>query len=326
MPDLDNEPLEGPVAQVYAQYVAELGRALEQLGPWWARLEAQHQRAQLRLRWPAGVASHPRVLAIYREHHQRIVDASKPIALGPPPRFDDDAAWGSEAEAAPHSLIPIAPMRVLIDRLQIEAPELYATMIHLVMSPVGEELQPRPRLEALEVIELDHRRPQAFHFEGRHGTARGLERLLGAAVDLRGELLAPVRLAEASEFHRLAHQAYLRDLERALVEAERWWTAQLDAREDRGLSGEAALADCYAAHPIGPASHPRVLGVIQAYWVLCEEINGILRSTGRAVERLVAPEQLLLDWLRDGHRDSWVDALTALPYWPIGLDADGRWY
>ena len=312
--------LERAVAQVYAEYVAELGRALAQLEGWWTRLEAQHDRAALRLRWPAGIASHPRVLAIYRAHHRRIVEVSQPSASGPAPRFEDDAAWGSEAEAAPQSLIPVAPERVLIDRLQVEAPELYAKLIYLVMSPVGVELQPRPSLRGLEVIELDPRRPQAFHFGHRHGSARGLERLLGAAADLRAEPRAPVRLSEASEFHRLAHHAYLRDLERALVEAERWWTQQLGEREARGLSGEAALDACYAAHPIGPGSHPRVLGVIQAYWVLCEEINAILPT-----ERPVAPEQLLLDWLRDGHRDSWVDALTALPYWPVGVDEHGGW-
>src|SRR5690606_26653418 len=112
-------------------------------------------------------------------------------------------------------------------------------------------------------------------------------------------------------------------LERALVDAERWWTEGLGEREDRGMSGEQALADCLRAHPIGPASHPRVIGVIQAYWCLCEEINGILHSA-RAGQP-VAPEQLLLGWLGDGHRDSWIDVLAALPYWPVGIDARGRW-
>ena len=97
----------------------------------------------------------------------------------------------------------------------------------------------------------------------------------------------------------------------------------LGEREDRGMSGEQALADCLQAHPIGPAAHPRVLGVIQAYWCLCEEINAILHSGGAG--RPVAPEQLLLGWLRDGHRDSWIDVLTAMPYWPVGIDARGRW-
>jgi hypothetical protein len=313
--------LDRPVAELYLAYATELGQAIAQLQPWWARLEAIHDRKQLRLRWPAGVASHPRVLAIYRDYHRRLGEACQVLPSGAPPRFDDDAAWGSEAEAAPHSLIPIAAERLLIDRLQVEAPELYAKVIYLVMSPVGVAPQPKPSLRSLEVLEPDPRRAQAFHFEGRHGTARGIDRLLGAAADLRVEPIEPLKLADASEFHRLAHHAYLRDLERALVEAERWWTEQLGHREARGLSAEQAVADCYEAHPVGPVSHPRVLGVIQAYWVLCEEINAILRST----ERRIAPEQLLLDWLRDGHRDSWVEVLVAMPYWPIGLDEQGRW-
>ena len=39
----------------------------------------------------------------------------------------------------------------------------------------------------------------------------------------------------------------------------------------------------------------------------------------------IAPELSLLAWLRDGRHDSWVEVLTALPYWPVGLDAKGRW-
>lgn len=294
--------LEQAIAQLHAAYIADLGLAIEQLDPWWRRLETVHGRKLMRLRWPAGVASHPRILAIYRDYHERLAAATRPTPSGPAPRFDDDQAWGSDPEAPPESLIPIAPERLLIDRLQVEAPKLYAAMIHLVMSPLGIAPDPKPSLRRLEVIEPDIRRPQAFHFDGRHGTERGIERLLGAAEDLRGSPLHSRRLAEVSEFHRLAHSAYLRDLERALVEAERCWTEQ--------------------AHPIGPVAHPRVLGVIQAYWALCEEINSVLGATAESV----APEQLVLDWLRDGRHGSWVDVLAALPYWPIGLDDRGRWF
>lgn len=313
--------LERAIADEYCAYVTSLGEAIEELQPWWQRLESELERAQLRLRWPAGIASHPRVLAIVRDYHQRFEAAATRLPPGPAPRFDDDEAWGSEVEAAPQSLIPVAPGRLLIDRLQVEAPQLYAKMVYLVMSPVGTPPQPKPSLRALQVIEPDPRRAQAFSFEPRHSAARGIDRLLGAAGDLRVEPIDPVSLAEASEFHRLAHFAYLRDLERALIEAERWWTTQVGQREARGLSAEEAVADAYRAHVVGPVGHPRVLGVIQAYWALCEEINLVLRTT----ERPVAPEQLLLDWLRDGHRESWVDTLTAMPYWPIGVDEQGRW-
>jgi hypothetical protein len=313
--------LEPAIAAVYTAYVAELGEAFALLEPWWARLEAGCDRRTLRLRWPAGVASHPRILAIYRDYHQRFSTAARPSAAGPTLRFDDDAAWGSEAESAPSSLIPIAPERLLVERLQIEAPTLYAKMIHLVMSPVGEAPEPKPSLRNLEVIEPDPRRAQAFQFRGRHGVARGVERLLGAAADLYAEPRIPVAPAEASEFHRLAHNTYLRDLERALVAAERWWTAELGDREARGMSAEEALASASADHPIGPVAHPRVLGVLAAHWALCEEVNAVLPTA----EGRVGPEQVLLGWLRDGPRASWVEALAALPYWPIGLDEHGRW-
>lgn len=296
--------LSAAVSQLYAAYVEQLGATLESLRPWWQRLEASHTRARLRLRWPAGIGSHPRVLAIYRDYHQRFTDLAARAAPGPEPSFDDDAAWGSECELEPEPRIPIPPERLLVDRLQLEAPSSFAAMIPLIMKPVGIPPDPRPSLRALEVLEPDPRHAPGFHFDHRHGVERGIERLLGAAGDLRTTPIRPLALADASEFHRLAHHAYARALERALSEAETWWTSER-----------------LAEHPSGVVSHPRVLGVIQAYWVLCEEINVILAGQ----DHQVAPEQLLLGWLLDGHHATWVDILSAMPYWPIGMDAAGHW-
>lgn len=315
MPDL-----EGEVAELYSAYVSELGAAVDELAPWWERLVTRHGRKAMKLRWPSGVASHPRVLAVYRDHHRRL-STLQPAPGGPMPRFDDDAGWGSEVEGAPELLIPPAPERLLIERLQVEAPELYAKIIYLVMSPVGVVPEPRPNLRSLEIVDHDAHRPQAFDFQGRHGTQRGLERLLGAGFDLRARPFKNVALEHASEFHRLAFNSYLRGLERALNHAERWWARELGQRERGGSSAEQAREDAYAAHVVGPVGHPRVIGVIQAYWALCDEINTALIE----VDRHVAPEQMLLAWLRDGRHQTWVDALTAMPYWPVGLDAAGRW-
>jgi hypothetical protein len=309
MPD----ELSPAVAQLYRAYVDELGAAIDSLHPWW--------RAELRPRWPAGIGSHPRVLAIYREHHRRFAALAQPSASGPEPRFDDDALWGSEAEGEPEALIPIAPERLLVDRLQVEAPALFAVMIPLILKPLSTPLEPKPSLRALEVLEADPRHARGFHFEHRHGVQRGVERLLAAPNDLRPAAIREVPFVDASEFHRLAHHAYARALERALEEAEAWWTRELGQREARGASGEDALADLYRAHPCGPVSHPRVLGVIQAFWILCEEINTVFA----AKTRRVAPEQVLLGWLLDGHHETWVEILSAMPYWPIGLDAAGAW-
>lgn len=42
-------------------------------------------------------------------------------------------------------------------------------------------------------------------------------------------------------------------------------------------------------------------------------------------EMSVPSEVLLLHWLLDGRHDSWIEALTCMPYWPIGLDGEGNW-
>lgn len=323
MPELD-----AAVSQVYGAYIDELGGAIASLQPWWQQLEARDGRSALRLRWPAGVASHPRVLAIFRDFHRRFSELAQRPLSDPEARFDerkawaDDAAWGDGFEPVP--LIPIAPERLLVDRLQVEAPQLHAAMSSLsslVMSPIGEAPVPRPSLRALAPVELDPSRARRFHVAHRHGIERGIERLLAAPADVRTTQIDPLALDEASEFHRLAHHAYARELELALTEAERWWARELHLRDAQGMTSREAADDVFAAHPCGPVSHPRVLGVIQAYWVLCEEINAAMPASARRVP----PEQLLLGWLVDGHHVTWIEVLTAMPYWPIGIDAAGQW-
>jgi hypothetical protein len=321
MSDVEAEVPELDPAYGFSTYVHELEAALAQLEPWWTRLVTTHGRKRVKLRWPAGIASHPRVLAIYRQHHRRLANLRPAPRPGPAPRFDDDTAWGSEAEPKPSMLIPPAPELLLIDRLHVEAPQLHARMVYLVMPPIGELPMPRPTMQTLQVPPPEVQSPRAFDFPHRHDVARGINRLLGAGADLRSRGPAEPSLAEADEAHRLAHAAYLRELERALIEAERWWTRELLHRELRGLTRAQALDDLFARHRAGLVGHPRVLGVIQAYWVLCHEINHALVDQ----KRHVGPEHLLLGWMRDGRRESWLEILSALPYWPVGLDADGRW-
>jgi hypothetical protein len=322
MPDLEGELEPLDAAYGFPGYVAELSAAFDQLAPWWQQLVTTHGRKRVKLRWPAGIASHPRILAIYRHHHRRLSNLRPPPRSGPTPRFDDDAAWGNEVEPKPAMLIPPAPELLLVDRLHVEAPQLHARMVYLVMPPIGEPPQPRPSMQSLQVAPTELHSPRAFDFAHRHDVARGLDRLLGAGADLRARTSTRERpLAEADETHVLAHAAWRRDLELALVEAERSWARELARREARGSTREQALEDLHLHHRVGPVGHPRVLGVIQAYWALCHEINHALVDHARHV----APETLLLGWLRDGRHESWLEILSALPYWPVGLDADGRW-
>lgn len=315
------------VADLYAAYLAELRAAFDAIEPWWSQLRAQHGSERLKLRWPAGRASHPRVLAIFRDYFLRTLEYDRTLALGPAcppgpaPRFDDDAAWGDEVEVSPTQLIGPDPTELLIDRLHDDDPKLHARMVYLVVPPIGKPIEPRPRMATLAVVKPTHEAPRAFDFGLGLDVRRGLERLLGAGIDLRPHAMGRVALSDATEPHRLAHVAWQQELERALIEAERWWLDELARREARGLSAEQARKQVLATHVAGPAGHPRVIAAIQAYWALTHEINHALIDQTQHV----APELLLLAWLRDGRRESWLEALSALPYWPVTLDAAGRW-
>jgi hypothetical protein len=60
--------------------------------------------------------------------------------------------------------------------------------------------------------------------------------------------------------------------------------------------------------------------VVREYWLKCDDVN----QKTRAEER-VAPEDFLLRWLADNGRDELAEFLAGMPYWPIGMDEDGRW-
>ncbi|GEM_PF-1195600 len=321
---LEDDPT---LAEFHAAYVHDLSDTLAAIDPWWRALGERLGRDTLRLRWPCGRASHPRVQAVYRTHFanfERLLAARRgaPVAQR---RFSDDAAWGEEAEPEPALLLSPAPHRLLVDLLQVEAPELYLVMIEMLLSPRVELPDPTPTLDGLAAVAArvqwrEDWRVESLCIETRHGLERGIERLLKAPDDLRPEPMPSVTQAARPELLEMAHAAYRRALEGALIAAERWWSALLFAAEERGAEAEEAEADCYIRHPFGPVSHPRVTGVIQAYWILCDACNGSLRAAER-----VAPEQFLLAWLMNGRHESWVEVLTAMPYWPIGMDARGSW-
>lgn len=321
MDELLTPPLEGDYAPLYDEYAAALGAAFVEVEPWWTRVREAQSRRVLRSRWPAGPASHPRVLGVYRSFHARCEALADLSRLGPPPRFDDDAAWGSEAEISPSLLVAPDPPRLLIDRLQVEHPDLYAKMSYLLLLPIVQLPEPAPSIEQLGTLELELRPPQLFEFEGPHMAALGVRRLLGAGIDLRTRSYETLKPSDASVLHRQAFAGYERALEQAFVQAEHWWEQQIIEQQRRGLEREQARTQVWARHPLGPVVHPRVLGVVCAYWALCHEINGVLTDT----KQQLAPELMLLAWLRDGRHDSWLDLLCAMPYWPVALDASGRW-
>jgi hypothetical protein len=69
----------------------------------------------------------------------------------------------------------------------------------------------------------------------------------------------------------------------------------------------------------GPlAANPYILGAIREHWLECARLNG--RAPGDAVE----PADFIFNWLRR-ERPDLASILAELPYWPVGLDEQGRW-
>lgn len=151
-----------------------------------------------------------------------------------------------------------------------------------------------------------------------------MERLLSAPSDL--PQVAPRQNAarerqEAHPSYDALFLRYRRDLETALAVAEPWWAGVVKRSSPGWFSRrKTAIQRAYDRFFAGGAGHPVVQGVLHDYWLECVELADTLEAPLQ-----LPPETVLLRWLLDGRHDSWVRCLTALPHWPIGLDADGHW-
>ncbi len=160
-------------------------------------------------------------------------------------------------------------------------------------------------------------------FAIKHDVQRGIHRLMTAPRDLPGSAPwtdPPIAKAQASERHRQAHARYLELLDDALAIAEPWWNGIVEKYLDQGMKQERALKEAYHRRFAGPASMPELIWVVRNFWIECVAINEETPELQR-----VPPEVFLLHWLvQEQHTDA-VAVLTGMPYWPIGLSADGRW-
>lgn len=126
------------------------------------------------------------------------------------------------------------------------------------------------------------------------------------------------RSAAPAELVRL-YDNYLHDLDEVLAIAGETWNAEVEDRRNDGLDLDEAILDTIETNGVaGPAAHPTVVWLVRKYWLECARI-------GAGQSKAVRPETFLLGWLIEDRRDDAVTLLTAMPYWPIGLDDNGNW-
>ena len=162
-------------------------------------------------------------------------------------------------------------------------------------------------------------------FQPQHNVARGIQRLSLAPQDVpvRDPISwrdPPLRLDRATVRHQALFAEYKELLAEAMDIAEGWWDDMVQGAIDRGLSPPDAVKSAYAMAFAGPAARGEVVWTVRTYWLRCVALNREV-----APDERVPPQVLLLRWLVDERQTKWVEILTGMPYWPIGLDEQGEW-
>jgi hypothetical protein len=156
-----------------------------------------------------------------------------------------------------------------------------------------------------------------------HDVERGWRRLHHAPKDVRGTmpnyLDTPAHLPCRPGLSSL-HKLYLDDLEPSVDMAVERWRDIVDTHRDGGGTLREAALKAYGGWPAGPAAGDSVVSVVRTYWLACAEQNRRLPP-----EDGMFPEDFVLATLDRKRHERAVLVLTAMPYWPIGLDENGNW-
>ena len=316
--------------QIIADYVVALRAGFADVGVWWnALLEAEAASGRgpadamhrLRMRWPLAEASHPRIIGVFTSHfdiaeqeNQRILDRDD----RPEADFDfrSERAWyddDEDDENNPDALM--RPADLLLSTLEDVAPDLAPKMQSFLFIPVRidipwDELRAGPRRADSD--------PKIFH-----NIDMGHKRLMVQPSDVVGRNEPATGLADASTHHNdAAHlfSSYTKDLALVCDTATSWWNDLVERSERECSSEKDAIRLNYERRPAGPASHPFVTSCLRDYWIAF-----IQHRSRKPGAELWTPETVMLHDLERAGFAREHKILSAMPYWPIGLDENGNW-
>ena len=153
-----------------------------------------------------------------------------------------------------------------------------------------------------------------------HNVDSGIKRLLAAPKDIFFDrpTVSRVTWSSASAEHQQLFERYCLEVTHAVSVAEAWWTDMLSQSQARGASSAEALRSLYDRRAAGPASHPAIIRVVRHFWLACDALDNSYLPT-------VMPAIFLIEWLIERRMTRELVVLSSMPYWPIGIDADGQW-
>ncbi len=120
--------------------------------------------------------------------------------------------------------------------------------------------------------------------------------------------------------YRDLFEQYVRDLRGAKRYADDWWQAVVATEQSRAPDRPTALHILSQRFPLGPVGNLHVVGVVRQYWLTCASMNDQRLESER-----VPPAEFVLGHLVGNADEDLAEFLAGLPYWPIGMDADGNW-
>lgn len=153
-----------------------------------------------------------------------------------------------------------------------------------------------------------------------HDVAMGASWLMAQPRDLPLGDVAEMPLKRAPPEYRDLFDRYVTDLEVEASVAVDWWNGMVRLSMAKPLEQREAIRANYEARPAAVASRPEVVFVVRDYW-----LKTIALNEAGSTRPGVAPQCLLLGWLPEAGHDVLYSILTSMPYWPVGIDANGRW-
>ena len=157
----------------------------------------------------------------------------------------------------------------------------------------------------------------------RHDVQLGLVRLHHQPKDVRDPINSyyrvPARLDCAPALRPL-HLLYLDDACWAADQAVEWWSSLVETHMEVHPDVRSAALATYGRWPAGPGANEYMVSTVRRYWLACVEECRRLPP-----EEAMLPEDFLLATLNPERDRRLVLVLTSMPYWPVGLDAQGNW-
>ncbi len=156
----------------------------------------------------------------------------------------------------------------------------------------------------------------------RHDVELGWKRLFHAPKDVRDPanlILKTPKHVACPESMQPLFDSYREEMGWAVDQALDWWRGIVETEQGRagGSLHDAALR-AYDTWPAGPAANEMAVSTVRRYWLAADK-------AARTASPGILPEDFLLASL-DRKRDAGIIlVLTAMPYWPIGLDENGNW-